>query len=149
MKLKGTSMKYYNCIQGFLDIVYATEYRDLNSKYTNNILSITKNNQCFPTLLELVNAYVELINAGRFEDALIIHLMYFLEVNPDTIALLTFSFINELSNVKFWDPSSASQIEKNFNDNLIRDIKFFKDWRIKQNRKIQIQTRKDNKKTIQ
>ena len=74
MKLKGTSRKYYNCIRGFLDIIYATEYRYLNPKYAKNISSKTNNNLTFPTFLELVNAYVELINAGRYEDALIIHL---------------------------------------------------------------------------
>ena len=76
MKLKDTSRKYYNCIRGFLDKIYATEYRDLNPKHAKNISSKSKNNQRFPTLLELVNAYVELMNAGRYEDALIIHLIY-------------------------------------------------------------------------
>ena len=76
MKLKGTSRKYYNCIRGFFDIIYATEYKDLNPWYAKNISSKTKDNQRFPTLLELVNAYFELMNAGRYEDALIIHLIY-------------------------------------------------------------------------
>ena len=92
MKLKSSSRKYYNCIRGFFDIIYATEYRDLNPKHAKDISSKTKNNQSFPTLLELVNAYVEFMNAGRYEDALIIHLIYSLGISPDTIALLTLKF---------------------------------------------------------
>ena len=62
--LKGTSKKY-SCIRGFLNIIYAADYRDHNPEYLNNILSITKNKQNFSTLAELINAYVKLMNTCR------------------------------------------------------------------------------------
>ena len=117
-----------------MNIVYSTEYSKLSPEYAKSNTKKYKDIQSLPTLLDLANVYVQLMNIGRYEDALIIHLMYSLAANPETLALLTFSSIDKVGKIRFWDTLTASQVEINLNDNLIRDIMFFKNWRIKHNK---------------
>ena len=60
-KLRGTVLNYYNCIKGFLKIVYSTEYSILSSDYANSFSNISEDNKSSQTLLEMTNAYVKLI----------------------------------------------------------------------------------------
>ena len=113
-----------------MNIVYSTEYSKLSPEYAKSNTMKYKDIQSLPTLLDLANVYVQLMNIGRYEDALIIHLMYSLAANPETLSLLTFSSIDKVGKIRFWDTLTASQVEINLNDNLIRDIMFFKNWRI-------------------
>ena len=77
---------------------------------------------------------MQLMNIGRYDDVLIIHLMYSLVANPETLVLLIFSSINKVGKIRFWDMLIVSQVEINLNDNLIRDIMFFKNWWIMHNK---------------
>ena len=45
------------------------------------------------TPLEIFNAYVELVNLSNIVDAIVIHLMHSLSINPSTISLLSFDFM--------------------------------------------------------
>ena len=136
-------MNYYNCIKGFLKIVYSTEYSILSSDYANSLSNISEDNKSCSTFLELTNAYVELMNADKYEDTLILHLMYSFWINPDCIALLTFSSIDDANYIQFWDSSSASQIKIKLNDNFNKIHKIFENWRKKNEKKIKIHIRKD------
>ena len=52
--------------------------------------------------------------------------MYSLVANPESLALLTFSIIDNIFKIRFWDTLTASQVEINLNDKLVRDIMLFK-----------------------
>ena len=72
-KLKWTPLKYYRCKKGFLIIVFLYEHSPLNPEYLQNSSKISSKNKIFPSVLGVVNAYVELMNLKKYEDATIIH----------------------------------------------------------------------------
>ena len=125
-QLQGTSLKYYRCIDGFLRRVYDSGYSVLYPKYVESIKPELKSQDNFPTILEVTNANIELMNMKKFEDALVIHLMYSLNINLETIVLLTFDSIDCENNIKFLDTLEEKYTEVKLNENLMRDIIFFK-----------------------
>ena len=42
-----------------------------------------------------MNAYADLMDMKMFQDALILHIIYSIGINPETIVLLTFDSIDE------------------------------------------------------
>ena len=83
--------------------VYDSGYSVLYPKYVESIKPELISLDNFPTILEIINAYIELMNMKKFEDALVIHLMYSLNINLETIFLFTFDSIDCESNIKFLD----------------------------------------------
>ena len=133
-KLKGTALKYYNCLRSFLKIVYSSGYSQLNPEfgYKGNYSSNDKEEM--PSLLEEVNDYIELSNIKYFEDAFIIHLMYSIGANTETISFLTFESINEDNILTYFETKTLKYRNVKLNENLGRDIKFLKELK-QQNKK--------------
>ena len=56
-------MKYYRSMNGFIKIVYDSDYSKLNSKSTKDFNPIEHVSiKSTPSILKLINAYVELMN---------------------------------------------------------------------------------------
>ena len=88
-------MKYYNCINRFLKLIYNSEFSELNPQFVTTIKDHFKAQKSNVSCLDIFNAYYELTNLGKFEDALMLHLTYSLRVNPETFSLLTFDAIDK------------------------------------------------------
>ena len=82
-------------------------------------------NEHLPSVLELTNAYVDLMNKNKFEDALIFQLMYCRGANIDTIVLMTYDSIVEEQNITYFDTKNSEYVTSKLSDNLLRDIMFF------------------------
>ena len=130
-KLKGTPLKYHNWINTFLNHIYRSHFSALNPDYSQNIKESSVQTDDYPSLLEVTNAYIELMNVNMFENATIIHLMYSLGVNPETLVLLTFDSIDEEGNMTYFDTQIEKYLTVKLNQNLLRDIMFLKDHRFK------------------
>ena len=126
-KLKGNSLKYFNCINGFLQRVYSSEFSKLNPEYANTIKSKFKLATKAPIIAEVMNAYAELMDMKMFQDRLVLHIMYSIGINSETVVLLTFDSIDENGKVRYFDTLKLKYVDTILNQNLIRDIKFFKD----------------------
>ena len=101
--LKGTILKYFHCLNGFLKRVYVSEYSKLNINWAEALpVKTSLQSKTTLTLIELINAYVELMNSNNIEDAIIIHLMYSLALTPESISLLTFKSIDENGILTYW-----------------------------------------------
>ena len=61
------------------------------------------------------------------QDALILHIMYSIGINSETVVLLTFDFINENGKMRYFDTLKLKYVDNILNQNIIRDIKLFKD----------------------
>ena len=125
-KLKGTSIKYYRCINNFLKCIYTSEYSKLNPEFAKTIKANTKHKDRFPSLAEVFNAYNELMDMEMYEDALIIELIYSLRINPETIALLRFDSVNSDGYMRYFDPNKLKYVDLKLSENLIRDISLLK-----------------------
>ena len=134
-KLKGTPLKYYRCIEGFLKIIFSGEYSSLNPEYLQSSSEISSKKKIFPSVLEVVNAYVELMNLKKYEDATIIHLIYSLGINLETLVLLTFDSIDDENNLTYFDTLSLKYVTVKINENLKRDILFLKEVNLANNLK--------------
>ena len=126
-KLKANSLKYFNCINEFLERVYSSEFSKLNPEYTKTIKSKFKLATKAPIIAEAMNAYADLIDMKMFQDALILHIMYSIGINSETVVLLTFDSIDENGKMRYFDTLKLKYVDIILNQNLIRDIKFFKD----------------------
>ena len=76
--------------------------------------------------LKILNAYVELMDSNHIEDAVILHLMYSLGINPETISLLKFSLIDKDRNIRYFDTNLKRNIKVKLNNRLWNDIEFLK-----------------------
>ena len=130
-KLDGTPLNYYNCIFAFLKHVYSSEYSQLYPKFSQQINKEIKQTDSIPSLLEITNAYVELMNIGKYEDAVTIHLIYSLGINPETLHFLTFNSIDDEGNIEYFDTQLERYLTIRLNESLLRDIKFLKDFKTK------------------
>ena len=126
-KLKGNSFKYFNCINGFLQRVYNSEFSKLNPEYAKMIKSKFKLATKAPIIAEVMNAYADLMDMKMFQDALILHIMYSIRINLETVVLLTFDFIDENVKMRYFDTLKLKYVDTILNQNHNRDIKFFKD----------------------
>ena len=126
-KLKGNSLKYFNCINGFLQRVYSSEFSKLNLEYAKTIKFKFKLATKAPIITEAMNAYADLIDMKMFQDALILHIMYSIGINSETVVLLTFDSIDENGKMRYFDTLKLKHVDTILNQNLIRDIKFSKD----------------------
>ena len=78
------------------------------------------------TPLEIVNAYVELMNSSNIEDA-IIHLLHSLFINLITIAILSFDFIDVKKILTLFNTKISSFATVKRNDHLYGDLKYFRE----------------------
>ena len=74
-----------------------------------------------------MNAYADLMDMKMFQDRLVLHIMYSIGINSETVVLLTFDSIDENGKVRYFDTLKLKYVDTILNQNLIRDIKFFKD----------------------
>ena len=65
------------------------------------------------------------MNKNKFEDALILQLMYCLGANIDTIVLMTYDSIDEEQNITYFDTKNSEYVTSKLSDNILRDIMFF------------------------
>ena len=105
---KGTIRKYYLCLQGFFKYSNAKEYSAFDSLFQPKMMSKVEHTGQTITPLEVVNVYVELVNSPSIEDVIVIHLMYSLSINPSTVALLNFEFIDEKKNLAYFNTKTLS-----------------------------------------
>ena len=50
-----------------------------------------------------MNAYASLMDMIMFQDALILHIIYSIRINPETVVLLTFYPIDENGKIRYFD----------------------------------------------
>ena len=50
-----------------------------------------------------MNAYASLMDMIMFQDALILHIIYSIGINPETVVLLTFYPIDENGKIRYFD----------------------------------------------
>ena len=129
--LKGTVRKYYLCLKGFLKHVYTGEYTRLDPEGKTTTIVEVDSSQNIITPLEIVNAYVDLMNLKNVEDAVILHIMYSLGANPSTISLLTFDSIDENKNITYFDTKASKFMTIKLNEHLWGDILYLKDYKLK------------------
>ena len=118
---------YFNCFNGFLEREYSSEFSKLNPEYAKTIKSKFKLATKAPTIAEVMNAYADLMDTKMFQDALILHIMYSIGINSETVVLLIFDSIDENGKMRYFDTLKLKYVDTILNQNLIRDIKFFKD----------------------
>ena len=135
-RLKGNALNYYKCINRFLAIIYSSEYSVLCPEFAKKCVLSDNSNEHLLSVLELTNAYVDLMNKNKFEDALILQLMYCLGANIDTIVLMTYDSIDEDQNITYFDTKNSEYVTSKLSDNLLRDIMFFKKISLENNLKV-------------
>ena len=129
-QLKGTSANYFNCINLFLKHVYNSKFFVLYPEFAS-MISDEVNQTCgLPSLLEITRAYIELMEMSLYQDATIIHLMYSLGANPETIALLTFDTLDEQGNMTYFDTLSEKYKTILLSEALLSDIIFLRNYRL-------------------
>ena len=106
-RLKGNALNYYNCINRFLAIIYSSEYSVHCPEFAKDCILSDNSNEYLPSVLKLTNAYVDLMNKNKFEDALILQLMYCLGVNIDKIVIMTSESIDEEQNTTYFDTKNS------------------------------------------
>ena len=74
-----------------------------------------------------MNAYADLMDNKMFQDALILHLMYSVGINPDTLVLITYDSLNDSGKLNYFDTLKLAYVEITLNENLIRDFLHFKE----------------------
>ena len=95
-----------------------SEYSCLYLKFAEQLIVETEKTNDIPTLLEDCKCLIELMDKERYEDSIIIHIMYSLGINPETIVLMTFDSIDNEGNIEYFD----TQLEKYLTIKLNKNI---------------------------
>ena len=61
-RLKGNDLNYYKCINRFLAIIYSSDFSVLCPEFSKDCVLSDNSNEHLPSVLELTNAYVDLMN---------------------------------------------------------------------------------------
>ena len=108
--------------------IYSLDSMKLNLKYYD---IKRKNMEGIPqkmTHKDVFRAYEELIFIGVFQDAIIIHAIYSLAIDPYTINLITNEGISTEKFIQYWDYKSSWVRARFINQGLINDIVYFKNY---------------------
>ena len=96
---------------------------------------ITKNNSSIKadappkiTHAQVWDAYQSLVDCRQIQDAVILHTMYSLAVDPYTIYLLTYEGIKENDIIEYWDHKSSCFQTETVTKILLNDINYFKNF---------------------
>ena len=146
--LNGTPFNYYNCIDQFLKHVYSSELSSYYPEYAKSIEDINKDKNSLPNLKEVINAYVQLQELKKYEDALILNFIYSLGANPETIVLVTYDSMDEEGNLAYFDTLQSTFVQTKLSQNLIRDIMFFRDISSKKKKKCRVEYKSYKDKVV-
>ena len=143
--LTETSLNYYRYINAFFKCVYSSEYSVLYPEFASTIKKEFKSNYKVASLSDVFNAYYKLTKIGKFEDALVLHLIYSLGINIDALLLHTYDSIDEDGSMRYFDTIKMKYVDVKLNEYLLRDIDNFKEnmKNIKANVKIESKCFKD------
>ena len=96
----------------------------LLSEDAKSIEDISKYKFFFLTWNKVLNVYVQLQEFKKYEDALILNLIYSLWANPETIVLITYGLKHKEGNLEYFDTLQSTLVQTKLSQNLIWDIMF-------------------------
>ena len=101
-------------------------FKRQNSRNLNYPMKIIKE--------KLFKFYETLIKHCKIDDAVLLHAMYFLGLEPYNLCLLKFESIKENKTVKMWDHKSRKLITINISNNLFNKFKYLQLYKQKKDR---------------
>ena len=124
--MNETSLSYAQWICKFLCRIYENSSQVL-SPYLEQL---SMQNNLNPSSAYLSDSYIKytikrLFDYSKFEDAIIINLMYNLAISPRTIYYLQFNSLTPQMNLKYFDLNSKFFKDTQINIDLYNEIKFF------------------------
>ena len=127
----GTQNKYASTIKRFLESVFTIDPIKVKMKHYKLKNKHQKDRPPIISHKDVLRAYEELSLLFQFQDAVIIHTMYALALDPYTICLLTFEGIINHNVIQYWDHKTSKLKSKSISIELLNDLNYFKSYSIK------------------
>ena len=74
-----------------------------------------------------MDAYADLMDKKIFQDGLILHLLYSVGINLDTLVLIKEDSLNDSSKLKYFNTLNLAYFEIKLNENFLKNILYFKE----------------------
>ena len=127
--VKGTVVKYANIIRRYLFSLYQMDipkvkidyFRKPKQRKIDPIPKLTKE--------DVFKFYQTLASKEKIEDAVMIHMMYELGLEPYNLCLLTFESMNNSKAIELWDHKSKQIVSIKFPESLYGEFEYLKVYR--------------------
>ena len=122
----GTQAKYASTIKRFLQTVFTTDPIKVKIKHYKLKRNNTAKILAKMDHKDVIKAYEELSKLGQYEDAVIIHTMYILALDPYALYMLTYEGIINDKVWEYWDHKTGNFKCKVITKELINDFRYLK-----------------------
>ena len=122
---KGTQAKYAIILKRSLKRIYTIDDIDVKVSHYRKKIKNGKEMYHKVTHQDVFKAYEELSSLKQYQDAVILHAMYALSLNPYSIYLLTYEGIKEGQIIEYWDHKSSKTMTIDITYELLNDLNFY------------------------
>ena len=148
LKIKGNLIKHYTIVKKYLEFVHNQEIASHKVEHYKKPEDVEVYPYPLLTKEEVFWNYQQLIKHNKYEDAVLLHLMFTLGLTPYTISLLTFESLTDHKTVKYFDHKARAVTEINLTNVLQNELNYLKIYRAKLNDLSQDEERKSLDGTI-
>ena len=127
--MKGTLIKYAHVLKRFLFHVHRKDVAPLESQHYKKPKNIEVNLYPKITREEVFGYYSTFLSKDKFEDSVILHLMYELGLEPYRLCLLKFESLKDDKSIETFDHKTRSIKTLKVSDNLYSELLYLKNWK--------------------
>ena len=127
----GTLIKHVNIIKRYLFSVHNQYPPSLKFEYFQKPESRYASSHLKTNRLRLLGFYETLLKHTRYEDAVLLHAMYVLGLEPYNLCLLKFESIKEDKTIEMWDHKSRQLKIITLPESLFNELKYLKIYKEK------------------
>ena len=127
--VKGTLIKHANVIKRFLEKLHNHKVSKVNIQYYKIPDRVNVNFYPKITREELFRHYKVLSDNKKYEDAILLHSMYELGIEPYNLCLFTFDGLHDNRTIKYYDHKIRGIKEVNLSISLYSEFVYLKMWK--------------------
>ena len=125
-KIKGTLIKHYTIVKKYLEYTHNQKIDSLRVDHYKKPANVEVYPYPLLTKEEVFKNYKVLLDKKKYEDAVLLHLMFTLGMTPYTISLLTFESLTDFKTLKYFDHKTRSVIEAKLTEELLNELIYLK-----------------------
>ena len=127
--VQGTIIKYANIIRRYLVHLHHKDVPNLNVEYFKKPKSRPKDSTLKISRRQVFEFYQTLNSHFKIEDALILHTMYSLGLEPYNLCLLKFDLIKDDKSIMYYDHRERGYKSLKLTDILYQELMYFKKYK--------------------
>ena len=127
--VKESFIKHANIIRRFLSYLHHKEVPKVKIEYYKTPKRVDVNFYPKNTKEDIFKYYHTLLGNKKIEDAVLLHTMFSLCLDPYTLSLLTFESIQSNQTIVYWNYKTRSEVQLKLPADLYSELLYLKTWK--------------------